>query len=64
MRGKSFDPLTFIPSAAAVRKQLCETERLAERLRVLLQVAERIEAVGEPTQADSPAPADGGARGQ
>jgi hypothetical protein len=41
---QSFDPLTFIPSTGAIRKHLVQTEALAKRLRVLLRVAERIEA--------------------
>jgi len=40
---KAFDPLTVIPSAAAIRAKLAETERLDARLRILLALAERLE---------------------
>jgi len=40
---KAFDPLTVIPSAAAIRAKLAETARLAARLRILLAAAERLE---------------------
>lgn len=43
MQRKPFDPLTYIPSAQTVEKHLRETEQLAERLRVLLRVAQEIE---------------------
>ncbi len=43
---KPFDPLDFVPDAAVIRKNLEETESLAERLRILLEVAERIELAG------------------
>jgi hypothetical protein len=46
------DPLTCIPSADIVRRQLTEAEQRAERLRILLEVAEKIEAV-KPTRGES-----------
>ena len=44
MARKPYDPLDLVPSAKAVRKKLAETLLLAERLRVLLELAERLEA--------------------
>lgn len=43
---RSYDPLTCIPSASAVRQKLAETEELARRLRILLATAEAIAAPG------------------
>ena len=57
MARRDFDPLTFIPPAAVLRRRLLETETLAERFRVLLSVAERIERTG-PTPGNAPAAAD------
>lgn len=37
-----YDPLAMIPSPDAIRKRLEQTERLADRLRILLDVADRI----------------------
>ncbi|MCE9568159.1 MAG: hypothetical protein K8U57_39655 [Planctomycetes bacterium] len=42
MARKAFDPLQFVPSPEAIREQLTETETLAQRLRILLDVAERL----------------------
>ena len=42
MARQPFDPLHFIPSPEAIRAKLRETETLAERLRILLEVAERL----------------------
>jgi hypothetical protein len=39
----SADPLKCIPSADEVRRRLTEAERQAMRLRILLDVAEKIE---------------------
>jgi hypothetical protein len=50
---RSFDPLSFIPSPEAIRKHLADAEGLARRLRILLKVAERIEAT-TTKQADRP----------
>jgi hypothetical protein len=41
------DPLTFIPTADAVRRSLMETEERARKQRILLNVAEQVEA-GQP----------------
>jgi hypothetical protein len=43
MAHKQFDPLDVIPSSDVIRRQLTDTERLASRLRILLETAERIE---------------------
>jgi hypothetical protein len=50
-----FNPLNLIPSPEAIQKRLTETEALVERLRILLEVAERLRmppATGDklPTQ--------------
>ena len=39
-----FDPLTYLPSAEAIRQRLQETKQLARRLTILLRVAEQIES--------------------
>jgi hypothetical protein len=39
------DPLDFIPSASVIRASLRELEVRCKRLRILLEVAERIEAI-------------------
>lgn len=46
-----YNPLDLIPSPGAIQKRLAETERLAERLRILLEVAERLRRVtaADPT---------------
>jgi hypothetical protein len=36
---KTYDPLTCIPSAEAVRRRLSETQELARKLGVLLKTA-------------------------
>jgi hypothetical protein len=43
MASKSFDPLECVPSSEILRRKLTETLTLAERFRILLEVAERIE---------------------
>ena len=42
MSRKPYDPLAFIPSPDVIREKLRETLTLAERLRLLLDLAERI----------------------
>ncbi len=42
MARSPFDPLTFIPTAEAIRAKLHEAEVLAHRLRILLAVAEQL----------------------
>lgn len=41
MANRSYDPLDFVPSPEILRKKLTETLMLAERLRILLELAER-----------------------
>lgn len=49
MARKPFDPLAVIPSPEIVRQRLAETLTLAERLRILLDLAERLaQAEGLP----------------
>ena len=40
-----YDPLSCIPSADVVRRRLHEERKIVKRLEVLLETAERIEAV-------------------
>jgi hypothetical protein len=51
MARRRFNPLDFVPRPEIVRQKLSETERLAERLRILLEVAERLRRVtaADPT---------------
>ena len=42
MQRKPYDPLAVIPSPEAIRARLVETLTLADRLRMLLDLAERI----------------------
>lgn len=49
MPKQSFDPLTFLPSPEAIQKRLDETEVLARRLRILLQVAAAVRDTDKPT---------------
>jgi hypothetical protein len=39
---KEYDPLAVIPSPEAVRERLSQTLVLAEKFRILLEVAERL----------------------
>jgi hypothetical protein len=48
MSHKQFDPLSLIPSSESIKRKLHETERLARRLRILLETAEKIETPAEP----------------
>jgi hypothetical protein len=50
-----YDPLAFVPSPDAIRKKLSETLTLAERLRLLLDLSERLDRTAAP--ADTLAPA-------
>lgn len=43
-----YDPLTHIPRPHIVREHLRQTELLARRLRILLDVAERVHAEDKP----------------
>ena len=64
MPRRPYDPLRFVPSLEAIRAKLCETEALAERLRILLELAERLQ-FPLTTGHDLPRPAarEGVARG-
>jgi hypothetical protein len=42
MPRQQFDPLSLIPTPEAIRERLAETETLAQKLRILLEVAERL----------------------
>jgi len=42
MARKPYDPLVCIPSPSVVRTKLHETEMLAKRLRILLDLSERV----------------------
>lgn len=42
MRHRPYDPLAFIPSPNVIRAKLHETLTLADRLRLLLDLAERL----------------------
>jgi hypothetical protein len=46
MAKKERDPLADIPPACVVRQFLVESERKSQRLRVLLELAEKVEAAG------------------
>ena len=48
MARRRSDPLDCIPSPDPIREKLRETETLAERLRLLLYVAERINSTVNP----------------
>ena len=51
------DPLRFIPSADHLRRRVRESETLAERYRILLDVAERLEGAepgDRPDRDDTP----------
>jgi hypothetical protein len=39
---KPYDPLAVVPSPEAIRERLTETLTLAERLRILLDLSERL----------------------
>ncbi len=49
MSRKLYDPLVCIPSPDAIRDRLHETITLAERLRLLLEFAERLHQPTTPT---------------
>ncbi len=42
MARKPYDPLAFVPSPEFLREQLTETQTLAERLQILLDLSERL----------------------
>lgn len=46
MPKKDYDPLAWVPSPDTIRERLKKTLILAERLRILLEFAERIQAMG------------------
>lgn len=43
MARRTYDPLDFVPSPEVVRQKLADALTLAERLRVLLELAERLD---------------------
>ena len=53
-----FNPLDCIPSPEVVRQKLRETEAIAERLRILLEVSERINADREAAESRREVPRD------
>lgn len=64
MARKPYDPLAVIPSPDAVRERLADAETLAARLRILLELAERLRlplapACGIPAPADRRGVSDG-----
>ncbi len=61
MARRSFDPLVLIPPAHVIREKLRETELLAARLRIMLDLAERLEL---PASAGRPVDVRGGAGGR
>ncbi|QJW93125.1 hypothetical protein [Frigoriglobus tundricola] len=54
MTSRSYNPLACIPSPEIVRRKLHETEALAARLRILLDLAERLRAPLDSPTATSP----------
>jgi hypothetical protein len=54
-----FDPLSFIPSPAAVRQRLNETRVLARKLEILLDVATRLSEADSSQQAGADMPEPG-----
>jgi hypothetical protein len=45
MARKRYDPLVIVPSPKTVRDKLIETLSLAERLRILLELSEKVHSV-------------------
>jgi hypothetical protein len=50
MAQRKRNPLDLLPTPAAIRRRLEATERDAERLRILLQAAEKLETI--PSEAN------------
>lgn len=42
MTRRPYDPFAFVPSPDVIREKLRETQTLAERLRLLLKLSERL----------------------
>jgi hypothetical protein len=64
MQRKTYDPLAFVPSPDAVREKLFQTETLAERLRILLDLSERLQlSLVTASQLPTAEQAKGAARG-
>ena len=64
MPRKAYDPLAVIPSPDAIRERLVETLTLAQRLRMLLDLAERLDLPLIPaSELPTHTQAKGGARG-
>lgn len=50
MQGRqTFDPIGVIPSTEAIRQRIMEAEALTQRLRTLLEVAERLQQTARST---------------
>lgn len=66
MARRAFDPLALVPPAGVIRDKLRETEHLAARLRIMLDLAERLEqsARAATPAADRGAIHDAGDHGQ
>ena len=50
MANRTYDPLSHIPSPDVLREHLAQTEKLAGRLRILLDVSEQIHCYGDPQE--------------
>jgi len=54
MARKEYDPLDFVPDPQIIRERLTRTLSLAERLRILLELSERLNATdGQPLDLDT-----------
>lgn len=51
---RRYDPLHFVPSPDAVRVKLAEALSLADRLRLLLDLAERMQLLTNPPAGTTP----------
>jgi hypothetical protein len=58
MPHKPYDPLAWVPSPEIVRQKLAETLTLAERLRILLDLSERLRRVATAPDRQPAPPAD------
>ncbi len=47
---QSFDPLTFIPSSAAIRRRLVQAQDVVKRLHILLRLANRLESTTQQSE--------------
>ena len=53
MPRKEYDPLAMLPSPEAIRERLTRTLALAKRLRILLDVAERLRLADQTPPLDA-----------